>query len=663
MIDGGARDVLAESDPLAAETWASHLLGTFDSARLAARLPRQEVPPFEEAILQRCAERRDQRALVVATALAAVLPPPLDEQARGLVAGLRQSTHGPPWLDGVGLAEPARAWLATDVFGDQDTLIVGLAQPGATRQHAVVALVDHNVSGQAKDAWLGEDVDHVVAAWSSNEDPHMRLEEMPVEAVLARLRDAMAASDRWDGDTALRTEDFANHRALVWAHLRRAGHGDTQHPRRSEVPQAERDALVADFLASEPMAAARTALSGQDIELLAHHLVGLRCDYEGRPLRWSPTVVALLLTDLAPRKLLLDSDQAAALPAVLRAFVLFAGERTGLEPDFVDEILATVDEAEPKFLELMGDPAAAGPAKAVLAALRARGVPLDDPDAIAAALDNLGPLTFLQPTPRAPRPKPADAPPEVVAVAERAPVLTRFAALVDFYGDGRKLTGTGQPTLADARALVSLLGTDDRMDETIGSRTFKTTSAAELPELGFTVRWAIAAGTLRKQHGKLRATAAWRKLHGKPVERWVKAADALAGVGPLAGFYSRAREGFRQLAELVDELVPDLLHSLRSAPMSFDAALDVICAEADETFEWRGYWTEPDVRHRSFGRDLDMLLRILGWAGIVERVDATVEPDQWDAKRERLVGGRLELTAVGQWWLGAERAPVGPPAP
>jgi hypothetical protein len=141
----------------------------------------------------------------------------------------------------------------------------------------------------------------------------------------------------------------------------------------------------------------------------------------------------------------------------------------------------------------------------MLGALRARGVDLNDFDAINATLQDLGPVRLPQPAPK--RPKLPVASAVIRESAERAPALARFTTLVDFYGDGRKLTKTGQPTLADARALVSRLGIGDRFDEAIGARTFKTRSAAELLELGYTIRWAIAAGALRKEHGSLRATA------------------------------------------------------------------------------------------------------------------------------------------------------------
>jgi hypothetical protein len=52
-------------------------------------------------------------------------------------------------------------------------------------------------------------------------------------------------------------------------------------------------------------------------------------------------------------------------------------------------------------------------------------------------------------------------------------------------------------TLADARALVSLLETGDEIDPKIGDRVFKTTTSAELPELTTIIEWAKAARLVR----------------------------------------------------------------------------------------------------------------------------------------------------------------------
>jgi hypothetical protein len=648
LIDLGARELLGDEGPVAAEIWASGMLDAFETARRQARADGMEVPPFEEVLLHRCRQRRDRPAAVVAAAFAGVAAPPLEALAGNVAAELAGTVAGAPsWAKQVGQVTPTRAWAASDVFGDQDSLVVGFRHQAAPGEHALVVLVDHNLSGQAKDAFIANDYDDVITAWRLHPDPHMRAGEIPVDAALGRVRDAMATSDLWDGDSDLRTEEFGQFRALVWSRLRRCGLGE-EPPSGPEVASSERAALVAEFMASREGASLAAAMPGTDVEILAHHLVDLRSDYEGRPLRWSPIVVGLLLGDLAPRKLLLGADEAAALPAVLRAYVRFSAQRTGLDQALVDEIVAAVDEMEPAFLDRIGDPAVAGPAKTVLAALQARGVDLGDLDALNEALEGSLPFKLPPPAPQARR-RSAVAPVEVVSSAASALVLDRFDILADFYGQGRKLTQTGQPTLADARSLVKLLGTDDLLDQVIGDRTFRTRSAAELPELGFMVRWGLAAGALRKEHGKIRATTAWRKLDGKPLQRWTRAADALPSLGPLAAFHANAR--YRTRGEVLDELLAPVLHMLaagKGAP--FDEVLDRVCQEADATYEWLGgYMQDPEQRRRSFGWDLDRLASILGWAGVAERAGATVEPDRYGG--ERLVGGVLSLTPVGRWWL------------
>ena len=208
----------------------------------------------------------------------------------------------------------------------------------------------------------------------------------------------------------------------------------------------------------------------------------------------------------------------------------------------------------------------------MLAALQARGIDLSDLDAVNDALQGSAPFMLPEAAPKARR-RTAAAPGEVVSSAASSPVLDRFDALVDFYGEGRKLTQTGQPTLADARSLVKVLGTRDRIDETIGDRTFRTRSAGELPELGFMVRWALAAGALRKERGTIRATTAWRKLDGKPLQQWTRAADALPALGPLAAFHANNR--YRGPGEVLDELVTEVLRKLAMGDVLFDEVLDL----------------------------------------------------------------------------------------
>ena len=666
LIDSAGAELLAVQDPIEAETWASGMLDLFEQTALRARLEGMQVPPFVEALVERCAERGDREGAVVTAALAAVAAPPDGEQAGRVAAALGRSVGRlPGWVTTIGRVTATRAWVATDPFDDQDSLMVAFRQEGADDEHVLLALVDHNLSGQAKDAWIASEVDGLLSTWQASSQEGARLEPLAVDAALERLHGAMAMSDLWNGDGELRTGEFAQHRALIWARLRRA-RLDQEPPDPPELSDDEQAALVDEFLASphgRQLVAARDG-DGVDLERLVRQLVDLRANEEGRPLRWSPIVVERLLGYLAPRKLLIGPADAAALPDAVRAFARFAADRTGLDPVFLHQTLAAIDQVEPEYLDLMGDPATAGPAKAMLASLQADGVDLSDLDAINAALEDRllatpparggakagrRPKATAAASPTARRPT-IGAPTDAVEAAARSTVLARFDQLVGFYGDGRKLTQTGQPTLADARLLVAALGTQDRLDEELHGLTIRTRSAADLPELAFTIRWALAAGALRKEHGKLKATAAWRKLAPKPLDRWLRAAHAVAQLGPLAALHAGNR--YRDDDEVLDELLPAVLDRLTVGPTPYEDLLDLVLDLADDIYEWRGSWMQdPDHRRRSFGWDLDQLADILGWAAIADRTGSTTEPDDYGTGTH-LVGGTLSLTPAGSWWLG-----------
>ncbi|MEC4014916.1 plasmid pRiA4b ORF-3 family protein [Streptomyces sp. H27-D2] len=90
--------------------------------------------------------------------------------------------------------------------------------------------------------------------------------------------------------------------------------------------------------------------------------------------------------------------------------------------------------------------------------------------------------------------------------------------LVGWVGAGRRLTQTGRVMLADARALLDVLDTGDRMDPVIGDRTFKTKSSEELYHLTLLVEWAKAARLLRTAGGRLLPVKKNAKLLDRPDE-------------------------------------------------------------------------------------------------------------------------------------------------
>ena len=60
------------------------------------------------------------------------------------------------------------------------------------------------------------------------------------------------------------------------------------------------------------------------------------------------------------------------------------------------------------------------------------------------------------------------------AAAEKAELTGQIRSFMAWLGEGRKLTQTGRIGLADARHLVELLTTGDRIDPEIGNQIVKT---------------------------------------------------------------------------------------------------------------------------------------------------------------------------------------------
>jgi hypothetical protein len=121
---------------------------------------------------------------------------------------------------------------------------------------------------------------------------------------------------------------------------------------------------------------------------------------------------------------------------------------------------------------------------------------------------------------------------DLTAAAASAPALRQVVALTRWIGPGRKLTQTGQLTMADARHLVSLLETGDEIDPVIGTRMFRTRSSADLPRLAILVAWAKAVGLLRVVHGRLVPVKKNQRLMDQPEALWTAMFTVFDQLGP-----------------------------------------------------------------------------------------------------------------------------------
>jgi len=114
-------------------------------------------------------------------------------------------------------------------------------------------------------------------------------------------------------------------------------------PVRAQLSGRQRDQLVEEFLES-PFALGLSGAAAEDAADIARLWIDHAVDRTvGGPLRVSAVLVELFLSYWMPRKVVADSTYFDAVPKVVKAWLAFAGERTGLDVDTVEEAVDAVD--------------------------------------------------------------------------------------------------------------------------------------------------------------------------------------------------------------------------------------------------------------------------------------------------------------------------------
>ncbi|WP_211226853.1 hypothetical protein [Amycolatopsis benzoatilytica] len=157
---------------------------------------------------------------------------------------------------------------------------------------------------------------------------------------------------------------------------------------------------------------------------------------------------------------------------------------------------------------------------------------------------------------------------ELAAAAEETAVVARLRALVEWVGDGRALTATGNLKLADARALVELLDTGDEFDREVGGEIYRTRSSEELTVLSSLIELAKTIRVVRVVKGKLVRVAKNARLLRDSLGLWTAAFDRLASPELVLNGRNWAPRYSILLASIIDEVLPDVLNTLYSFPRS-----------------------------------------------------------------------------------------------
>lgn len=416
-----------------------------------------------------------------------------------------------------------------------------------------------------------------------------------------------------------------------------------------------RDQLASEFEGWLPAAVAES-VDSNDLAMLLDWKWGYGDGHLGR---WRAADLSEFLLGWCPRKLLAPPELLASVPLAVTLAMAFLSDR-GLMTRDSDPVESLTEHGanliEP-FREAMTDPANFGLAKSLFSSMGVSDASALDPEQLDQLVEefNAMPMEARKAvTDPAMSQRGASAADEPVAVigpvlmpdddairtsAEASPAFQAFTTISEYFAPpGKILTAIGNLKLADARALVQLLGTEDEEEMTIGDTTWKRRSSTEFGELDHWQWWAREAGVVRTKHNRLVAVAAWRKRLGtEPVATLAHAIGTLFECG-IVSTYGRISW---QLELTLDVVAPALLGRLLrdGQAETFDDLLGVTKAllaslGADELYPGHASKTFED------------LLTVLERAGLVTwedtvRVERAVGSDRRD--------GTVTITAFGTY--------------
>jgi hypothetical protein len=375
--------------------------------------------------------------------------------------------------------------------------------------------------------------------------------------------------------------------------------------------------------------------------------------------RWTADDLGDFLLGWCPHQLALpDGDVPRVIPAV-GVFLGFLDHAGLLDPasDRLPTLEATLEWVAPRFAEAMADRSRFGPAKTVLSAMQAEGVDLADPDAVDRFLGDFQ----LPPEVRLPELEPPEFPPvelppveQLQEAAATAPTVRRLRALVEWAGEGRRLTPAGNLTVADGKELAGLLGLADP-DRLAGIRL---RSSQQIAGLELTLAWAKEIRLVRVHKGRLVAVNQQRHLLGDPLELLSEAVHALPSLDLTAAPASMVESAFPGgMAEAVIDLL-SLLYAPEE-PVSLADLATHVWEEHVEAGVLDGVLPgRLDLWRLATAVETAQLLSHLQGLGLVD--DATGPPTDGDPEAPELISaaGDEPISPAGAYLSSLAKLPM-----
>jgi hypothetical protein len=259
--------------------------------------------------------------------------------------------------------------------------------------------------------------------------------------------------------------------------------------------------------------------------------------------------------------------------------------------------------------------------------------------------------------------------PQLQAAAAAAPTVRRLRALVEWLGEGRKLTAAGNLTLADGKELARLLGLADP-DQLAGLRV---RSAQDIAGLAPLVDWARQLRLARVHRGQLVPVKQHRRLLDEPLELFFQAAAVLPLVDRALPLTSMVDSSFPHgLAEALLELLSLLYAAEKPVTVGGltghfweDHVETVLDEQAASRLELLRLATAVEAaQYLGLLRDLGMVDLRAGSGA--EPAVVAVNPEaagSADAYLSSLAELTVRLTPLGTWWTNVLLRQAGAVAP
>ena len=363
-----ARELLAVRSPLDAELMVSDLLGTWWPQRHHTVGGAGVEQLIGEGLVGYAAGKRSPAALALLSGIACLGTSRQAAAAEQAAITLMDSgVKAPGWADHLGAVAPAECYVNPDEWGDQDELICVFSYAG-DEPHALVCVIDYNVSGMIRDGWVSSQVNKLlehcrrVSEARGGARPEDGFRQIDAPTARKMLEAALAATDEAEDPPV--SDAFAARHAFIRARVRalppapgRPLRANTARAKRSW--STERRALIAaEFLASDE---AEDLSDRQAASRCADRIIDFGCDQDsGRPLRMSPVKVQNFMLTWLPRKVMLSVADQNAMPHVVDAWIRWSSRKRGLSEASVGLMLDTLYDSMATFSRIYRDPAEFG---------------------------------------------------------------------------------------------------------------------------------------------------------------------------------------------------------------------------------------------------------------------------------------------------------------